>query len=158
MESKRKPYTKEEIAYLLEQRRKKVSMAKIAKKLQRTSAALYQVEKQFKSFSEKDTTVKISDPLMNIFRDIAPMGIKHAPDGQLTPSPTKDPYEKVQKSLEELIDSLIAVAKAQIEETHKKEIEEMKASYEKKLEHYQQLLIAAQDSNMVGFVKKRLGL
>lgn len=75
-----------------------------------------------------------------------------------TQKPTTDPFKRMEQAQQELLESIIDLAKVQVAEQHKKEIQELKDSYEKQLVHYQELLVAAQQSSMIGVVKKRLGL
>jgi hypothetical protein len=58
----------------------------------------------------------------------------------------------------DFIAAIVDMARAQVAEEHKREIADVKRNYEAKLKHYQELLLAAQDSSMVGVIKKRLGI
>lgn len=155
-----KKFTQEEIFSILDKYKSGVKVFSIAASVGRSHGSIYQIISNYKKFLHNETS-NISVPLLFHFNEYSENNIKRDvnEDSKTTiVDNKKDSTALLEGAIENLIGIIIDISKEQVAEQHKQELQKQKEEYEKKLEHYQTLPVAAQDSNMVGFVKKRLGL
>ena len=165
------PYTTEEAYVIIKDRLNGVKIPTITKKYGRTKSAIATLSSEFKIFKEEGR-VKAPKKLQ-LFTDVMSMladkDLRVDDEkvrgylSQDTATETKDvervdPYKRIETSLQSFIDAVIGIAREQVAEQTKKQLEDQKNHYEKELLHYQELQVIAEESNMVGYIKKRLGL
>lgn len=77
---------------------------------------------------------------------------------QLTPSATpSDPYERLERAQRMMNEAIVEIAEVEAKERAEIKIADLKKHYEEKLQQYQAVIAAAQNSSVVGLLRKKFG-